>query len=38
LGHEDLGTTAIYLQFAVGDRTKAYDKVFGAKPDHVKMQ
>jgi hypothetical protein len=38
LGHEDLGTTAIYLQFAVNDRKKAYDKVFGAKPDHVKMQ
>jgi integrase/recombinase XerD len=38
LGHEDLGTTAIYLQFAVNDRQKAYDKVFGAKPDHVKMQ
>jgi integrase/recombinase XerD len=38
LGHEDLGTTAIYLQFAVDDRKKAYDKVFGAKPDHVKMQ
>jgi hypothetical protein len=38
LGHEDLGTTAIYLQFAVDDRKKAYDKVFGAKPEHVKMQ
>ncbi len=38
LGHEDLGTTAIYLQFAVEDRKKAYDKVFGAKPDHIKVQ
>jgi len=38
LGHEDLGTTAIYLQFAVDDRKKAYDKVFGAKPDHIKLQ
>ncbi len=38
LGHEDLGTTAIYLQFAVEDRKKAYDKVFGSKPDHIKVQ
>lgn len=38
LGHEDLGTTAVYLQFAVGDRKKAYDKVFGKKPDHIKLQ
>ncbi len=38
LGHEDLGTTAIYLQFAVDDRKKAYDKVFGNKPDHLKIQ
>lgn len=38
LGHEDLGTTAIYLQFAVDDRKKAYDNVFGAKPDFIKMQ
>lgn len=38
LGHTDLGTTAIYLQFAVDDRKKSYDKVFGAKPDHVKVQ
>ncbi len=38
LGHEDLGTTAVYLQFALDDRKKAYDKVFGAKPDHLKIQ
>ncbi len=38
LGHEDLGTTAVYLQFAVEDRKKAYDKVFGAKLDHIKVQ
>ncbi len=38
LGHEDLGTTAVYLQFALDDRKKAYDKVFGAKLDHLKVQ
>ncbi len=38
LGHEDLGTTAIYLQFAVDDRIKVYDKVFNAKPDNAKIQ
>lgn len=38
LGHVDLGTTAIYLQFAVDDRKKAFDKVFTAKPNHVKIQ
>ncbi|HWQ96057.1 MAG TPA: site-specific integrase [Candidatus Methylomirabilis sp.] len=38
LGHEDLGTTAVYLQFAVKDRKAAYDKVFGAKPDYMKVQ
>ncbi len=35
LGHEDLGTTAVYLQFAVDDRKKAYDKVFGSEHDHI---
>jgi integrase/recombinase XerD len=38
LGHSDLGTTAIYLQFATNERKKSYDKVFGKKPDHVKIQ
>ncbi|WP_292468862.1 site-specific integrase [Methanolobus sp.] len=38
LGHSDLGTTAVYLQFAVNERKKAYDKVFSKKPDHVKVQ
>jgi integrase/recombinase XerD len=38
LGHSDLGTTAVYLQFAVDDRKKAYDKVFTKKPDNIKMQ
>lgn len=38
LGHTDLATTAIYLQFAIDDRTKVYDKVFSAKPDYVKLQ
>ncbi len=38
LGHEDLGTTAVYLQFALEDRKKAYDKVFGSKPDYMKVQ
>jgi integrase/recombinase XerD len=38
LGHSDMGTTAIYLQFAVTDRKKSYDKVFSAKPDSVKAQ
>ncbi|AFV24594.1 integrase family protein [Methanolobus psychrophilus R15] len=38
LGHSDLGTTAIYLQFATSERKKSYDKVFGKKPDHVKVQ
>jgi integrase len=38
LGHSDLGTTAVYLQFAIDDRKKAYDKVFGKKPDSVKVQ
>lgn len=38
LGHADLGTTATYLQFAVNDRKKAYDKVFGEKPNNQKVQ
>ncbi|AEH61284.1 integrase family protein [Methanosalsum zhilinae DSM 4017] len=38
LGHEDLATTAIYLQFAVDDRIKVYDKVFNAKPTDAKIQ
>lgn len=38
LGHSDLGTTAVYLQFAADERKKNYDKVFGLKPTEVKMQ
>jgi integrase/recombinase XerD len=38
LGHSDLGTTAVYLQFAVTERKKAYDKVFAKKPDYIKSQ
>jgi len=38
LGHSDLGTTAIYLQFATNERKKSYDKVFTKKPDCVKVQ
>ncbi|MDP2218169.1 MAG: site-specific integrase [Methanolobus sp.] len=38
LGHTDMGTTAIYLQFAIIDRQKAYDKVFGRKHDCMKLQ
>lgn len=38
LGHADLSTTATYLQFAVDERKKAYDKVFVAKPDNQKVQ
>ncbi|MCD4821791.1 MAG: site-specific integrase [Methanococcoides sp.] len=38
LGHADLGTTAVYLQFAVDDRKKVYDKVFCSKPNHIKVQ
>jgi len=34
----DLGTTAVYLQFAVDDRKKVYDKVFCSKPNHIKVQ
>lgn len=38
LGHSNLGTTAVYLQFAADERKKSYDKVFAKKPDHVKVQ
>ncbi|KGK99209.1 integrase [Methanococcoides methylutens] len=38
LGHSNLGTTAIYLQFAIDDRKKVYDKVFNPKPNRVKVQ
>lgn len=38
LGHSNLGTTAIYLQFATDERKRSYDKVFGAKPNDVKVQ
>ncbi|MEZ5333761.1 MAG: site-specific integrase [Methanolobus sp.] len=38
LGHASLDVTAVYLQFATGDRKKSYDKVFGNKADFIKTQ
>ncbi|WP_407357209.1 tyrosine-type recombinase/integrase [Methanolobus sp. WCC5] len=38
LGHSDLGTTAVYLQFAISDRMKSYDKVFTKRADTLKVQ